>query len=264
LIKNNRENEENVAMFEMVPVIIGTVAAIIATSVGLRTLLKRPHIIFLLQKADFCLYNKEQEERISLLLASVGNKKRRFLGEMAKKVSVLVVFRVPSRDKRPGLNASALIPYFKSFGGRQKIVEQLASEEDIQKALEDYSFDRTERDIPQGRGEYLTIAYGIEKTNRLYLASDPPIEIPLPPHKKATKRPKSDFTACLFRLESAGENLPSTLSEGSIICGDSWNNWSFPTKMTALYTPSRFRNLLLRLGIRREAKILKSINAHED
>ena len=251
-------------MFESVPMIVGTIAAIIAASVGLRTLLKGPHIIFSLQKADFCLYNTEHEERISLLLASVGNKKQRFLGEMAKKVSVLVVFRVPSRDKWPGLNASALIPYFKSFGGRQKIVEQLASEEDIQQALEDYSFDRTERDIPQGRGEYLTVAYGIEKTNKLYLASNPPIEIPLPPHVKATKKPKSHFTACFFRLEIAGENLPSTLSEGSVIFGDSWNNWSFPVKVTTLHTPSKFRNLLLRLGIRREARILKSKNAHKD
>jgi hypothetical protein len=260
MIRNKKEKEENGAMFELVPVIVMITAGIITASVGLRTLLKGPHITFSLQKADFCLYNREHEERISLLLAPVANKKQRFFGETAKKVSASVIFRAPCDGERLGLNASAGLPWMKSFGSRQKIVEQLRSEEDIQSALEDHLFDRTERDIPQGRGEYLIVAYGIEKTNKLYLASNPPIEIPLPPHVKALKKPKIVFTGCFFRLEIAGENLPSTLSEGSVIFGDSWSNWSFPAKVTTIRTPSKFRNLLLRLGIRQEVKVLQSKN----
>lgn len=250
-------------MFELLSVIVGITAGIIAASVGLRTLLKAPHITFSLQKADFRLYNREHEERISLLLAPVANKKQFFLGEMAKKASALVLFRAPSEDKWPGLNASAGLPWMKSLGGRQKIDEQLKSEDDIQQALEDHLFDRTERDIPQGRGEYLVVAYGIEKNNKLYLASNPPIEILLPPPVKVSKKPKIAFPACFFRLEIAGENLPSTLSEGSVIFGESWSDWWFPAKVITMRTPSKFRNLLLRLGIGREIKVLKSKTARK-
>ena len=247
-------------MFELVYIIVGTIAAIIGATVGLRTLLKHPHITFSLQKVDFCLCSRGCEERISLLLALVVNKKRRFFGEIAKKVSASVIFRAPSDDEWPGLNASAGLPWMRPFGSRQKIAEQLKSEEDIQQALENHLFDRTERDIPQGRGECLIVAYGVEKTNKLYLASNPPIEIPLPHTVKAPSKPKIVLTGCFFRLEIAGENLPSTLSEGSIILGNSWNNWSVPSKVITIRTPSKLRNLLLRLGICREVKVLKPIN----
>ena len=172
-------------MLELVPVIVGVIAGIIGASLGLRVLLKGPHITFSLQKADFRLFNQEQEEKLSLLLASVANRKKPFFGEMAKKVSVLVLFRAPSDDNWPGLNASAGLPWLKSFGGKKGIVEQLKSEGDIKRAVEEHVFDRTDRNIPEGRGEFLVVAYGVEKSNKLYLAANPPIEIPLPPPARA-------------------------------------------------------------------------------
>jgi hypothetical protein len=71
-------------MFELIPIIMGIAASIITASQDLHTLLKGPHITFSLKKADFCL-NREHEERISLPLAPVANKRQRFLVKRRKR-----------------------------------------------------------------------------------------------------------------------------------------------------------------------------------
>lgn len=253
-------------MFDWITVIVGIIGVIgsaIGAFVGLRTLLKKPHIVFSLpKKAEISLYNEESDENLTLLMAPVANKKKLGFGDVAKKVSAMVIYRAPVDDKKVGLNANIEVPWLKSFGSRTKIAGQLNSEEDIGRALEDRLFDRKERDIPQGRGEHLAVAYGIEKTNKLFLASNPPIEIPLPSPKK--QQMGFRMSACPLRLEVAGENLSSTLSEGTVIVGDSWKNWGFPERVETMWTPSRLRNLLLRLGFGREVKILGSKTSHED
>lgn len=251
-------------MLDLIPVIagiIGITGGVIGAFVGLRALLRKPHIIFSLpKKAKISFYNEENEENITLLMAPVANKKKLGFGDVAKKVSAMVIYRAPADDNKWRLNANIDLPWLKSFGTRTKIVGQLNSEEDIRKALEDHLFDRKEREIPQGRGEHLAVAYGVEKTDKLFLASNPPIGIPLPPPKKR----QTAYTSCPFRLEVAGENLSSTVSEGTMIVGNSWNNWSIPEKVTTLWTPSRFRNILLCLGFGREVKVLGSKTSRED
>jgi len=251
-------------MFDSIPVIITIITVtgtIIAVFIGIRTLLKSPHITFsLFKKAEISIYNQENEENITLLTAPIANEKKRYFGDTAKKVSAMVIYRAPFNDNQLGLNASISLPWLDSYGIRTRIVGKLISEKDIKRALENHFFDRKDRDIPQGRGEHLAVAYGIEKVNKLFFASNPPIEIPLPPPKKRG----TDFTVCPLRLEVAGENLSSTVSEGTVIMANSWNNLAVPKKVTTIKTPSKIRNLLLRMGIGREVKVLGSKNHQED
>lgn len=142
-------------MFDLITIIVsifGISGAIITVIVGIRTLRKRPRITFSLKKVEISLNAQEHEEKVTLLLAPVGNEKQRFTGDVAKKVSGMVLYRAPIDDGTVGLNASIDLPWIKtSFGASIRTVKQLKSEEDIQLALEEHLFDRKERDIPQGR-----------------------------------------------------------------------------------------------------------------
>ena len=248
-------------MFDSILIIVPIVGAIVGVLVGIRTLRKRPHIIFsLFKKAEISIYNEENEEKISLLSAPIANEKKRYFGDTAKKVSAMVLYRAPTNDGKLGLNASISLPWIDFYGTRTRIVGPLKTEKDIQRALENHFFDRKERDIPQGRGEHLAVAYGIKKVNKLFLASNPPIEIPLPPPKKRGK----ELRVCFLALEVAGENLSSTVSEGTMIIADRWDNYGYPKKVTTLKTPSKIRNLLLRMGVGREVKVLGSESHQED
>lgn len=144
------------------------------------------------------------------------------------------------------------LPWLESFGTRTRVFEQLESEEDILRALEAHLFERKDMDIPQGREKYMAVAYGIEKTDKLFLASSPPIEIPLPPPEKRQEM----FTSCPLRLEVAGENFQSTYSEGTVIIANSWVNWSIPSEVRTIMTPSKIRNLLIRIGFGRKVKVI--------
>jgi hypothetical protein len=245
---------ESIPIIELIPIIIGIIGAAIGASVAVRSWLKGPHVTFSLEKAAFSLDAQGHDENIALLMAPVANKKKRFIGDAAKRVSGLVLYRAPVNDEKFGLNAAVGLPWLKPFGTRTRLDKQLKSEEDIQQALEEHLFDRLERDIPQGRGEYLAVAYGVAKTNRLFLASNPPIEIPLPPPEKVPMV----LTSCFLRLEVAGENVPSTLSEPTVIVAGDWKNWQCPKAVTTIRTPSKFRNLLLRMGFHRKVKVLES------
>ncbi len=250
-----------IEVFDLILIIITIVGAIVGVLVGIRTQLKRPHILFsLFKKAEISIYNEENEEKISLLSAPIANEKKQYFGDVAKKVSALVLYRAPTNDGKLGLNASIDLPWLDSYGTRIRIVGQLKTEKDVQRALENYLFDRKERDIPQGRGEHLAVAYGIKKVNKLFLASNPPIEILLPPPKKRGK----ELWGCFLALEVAGENLASTVSDGTMIIADRWNNLTFPKKVTTLKTSSKIRNLLLRMGVGREVKVLGSKSHQED
>ena len=81
--------------------------------------------------------------------------------------------------------------------------------------------------------------------NKLFLATDPPVEILLPSSKKS----QVAFTACPFRLEVAGENIPSTFSEGSMIFGNSWNNWTIPKEI-------RTRRLDKKIKLGKKVKVI--------
>jgi hypothetical protein len=186
-----------------------------------------------------------------LLTAPIANEKKVF-GDTARKVSGLILYRVPEDENPFGPSASSEIPWIGFYGTQVRVNGQLKSDKDIQSALESSVFDRKERDIPQGRGEHLVVAYGIEKANKLFLASNPPIEIPLPPlNEKGMK-----LHTCSLRLEVAGENLESTVSDGTMIVADSWNNIGVSSEIKTLRTPSKIKNLLIRMGIGQDAKIL--------
>lgn len=74
-------------MFELILTIVAATCSIIAAFAAIRALLKGPHITFSLTKAEISLYNQEHEESITLLMASVANKKKSYFGDVAKKVS---------------------------------------------------------------------------------------------------------------------------------------------------------------------------------
>jgi hypothetical protein len=232
---------------------IGACASITALIIVARTLFKGPRVTFSLKKTDISFYNQENTENITLLFAPIVNPKRWFLGDTAKKLSGLVLYRAPSDENWPGLNASIGLPWLKTFEIRIRIDEQLKSKEGFQKTFETCLFDRKEKDIPQGRGECLAVAYGVERLHKLFLASDPSIEIPLP-----SGTDPQTFNATWLRLEVAGENLKSSQSEGTMILARDWKNWTYPTAVMTLYTPSKLRNLLLLLGFGRKKKVLES------
>lgn len=241
-------------MFDLIPIIVGILSLIVAITLGIRTLRKRPFIFFqLFRKTEMTIANGKRKEKIALLSAPVGNKVRSFFGDTAKKTSVNVLYEARSQDGKVQVYAGEM-PWLNTYGTRIEIKDQLENQKDIQDALEKHLFCREKRDIPQGRGEHLAVAYGIEKTNRLFLATKPPIEITLP--SKQNRRLK--MHASRLALEIAGENLSSTVSRMTMIIAIDWNNFTFPKKMELIYAPSRFRRILLRLGIGRETKILGS------
>lgn len=250
-------------MFDLILVMfstIGAIGAIVAIIIGIRTLLKHPFIFFnLFKRTEITIYNGREEEKIALLSAPIGNKKKRFFGDTAKKISVNVLYYAPSKDGkvRPHSNE---IPWLYSYGTRIEIEGTLRTRRDIQKALEKHFFNREKLDIPQGRGEHLAVAYGIEKSNKMFLATNPPIELPLPPHQNRWKVMHSYTLA----LEVAGENLPSSQSRSTVLFAFNWNNFSVPKRVTAIYTPNKIRNFLLSIGIGREKKVLGSDSNQED
>ena len=222
--------------------------------VGLRTFRRGPHIGFALDKTELFFDNPKDTQNVTLLIAYISNKKRRFLGDTAKKLSGRVLYRTPSKDNWPGLNATACLPWLRPSLAHVRINEKLRLDKDFQRVFETQLFERTEKDIPQGRGEVLAVAYGIEKTNKLFFASSPPIEVPLPTSVKH----KEVLTHCSLRLEVAGENLSSKCSEGTVIVAKNWKEWSYLVTVSTLHTPSRIRNLLLRIGIGRKVKVISS------
>jgi hypothetical protein len=242
----------SVETYELVITLLTMVAAACTIFGLVIRVLRGPHVAFMLDKAEIVLCNKKHKENITLLMASVANRKKYLFGDVAKKISAMVVYRAPVRDGKVGLNALIDLPWLRPFSASTQVSFQLKSEEDIRAVLENQFFDRQSVDIPQGRAGYLAVAYGIEKTDRLFLASNPPIEIHLPPPEKR----HDTFTSCPFRLEVAGENLQSIYSEGTVIMANSWRNWSIPTEVITLFTPSRTRNLLLRIGFGRKKKVL--------
>lgn len=155
---------------------IGASASIAAIIIATRTFLKGPRITFALKKTDISFYNQKNTENVALLIAMIANPKRWFWGDTAKKLSVMVLYQAPSDEDWPGLNASIDLAWLKPSQARIRIDEQPESKEDFQGILENYLFEHTEKDIPQGRGECVAVAYGIERLNKLFLASNPPIE----------------------------------------------------------------------------------------
>lgn len=230
------------------------IAGIIGLVVKILTLRKRPHIFFsLFNRAEISIYNEEDEERISLVTAPIGNEKKRFFGETAKKVSAMLIYEAPSGERQYSNICNLNLPWVVgSYPPRIKTKSPLKSERDIQKALEQKLFDWKERDIPEGRGDHLVLAYGIEKGNKVFFATKPAIGIPLP----STKKRGAQFTVAFLRLEVAGENLASTLSNFTFIMASKWDDINVPTNLIKVSTPSRLRNFLLRIGLCREVKVL--------
>jgi hypothetical protein len=241
-------------IFSVTVAIIGLVASIITVIAGFYVF-RKPHLSFILDKAIFSLTNGASEKAdISLLLALVSNMKRRFLGDTAKSVTACLFFRSePVTGKSMGLDSSIGLPWLENFAVTNKIPEKLTSQEDIMNALEKHLFERKETNIPQGRGRGLAVAFGIEKTNKMFFASDPPIEITLPP----PNQPRVAFHAVFLNLEIAGENLASRQEAGTLLMVKNWNEWTIPTKVEKLSTPSIWKNMLLNFGIGRKQKVIK-------
>lgn len=237
----------------LIPIAAG-IAAIMGAIVTIMTLRKRPHIFFsLFNRTEISIYNDETEQRISLLTAPIGNEKKRFFGETAKKLSAMLIYEAPPNSGRYSHVGNLSLPWVVgSYKPRIKTSRPLKSESNIQKALEHLLFDWKERDIPQGRGDNLAVAYGIEKVNKLFFATKPVLGIPLP----STKKQGARFAVAFIRLEIAGDNLASTLSDMTLIMASNWKDMNFPEKATIVKTPSKLRNFLLRIGFGREVKIL--------
>lgn len=243
-------------MFDIVSVLVTVItvaASIIGVVLGI-VILKKPHITFALHKSIVSLVNEEKEEEtLSLLWASIANKKKLYLGDVAKNITVCVLYRAPASDNSVGLNFSNGLPWsLETFTPRTKISQKLSSCEDVQNALEQHFFMRKETDLPQGRATGLAVAYGIKSINKIFLATKPPIEIPLP----NPDRPQEAFTGCFLRLEVAGENLASTQSEGTFIMARDWKNWSVPSKVETIRSSNILENALLRIGFRRRKRVI--------
>jgi hypothetical protein len=241
-------------IFSVTVAIIGLVAAIITVITGLYVF-KKPHLSFILDKANFSLTNEAREKAdISLLYALVSNKKKQFLGDVAKSVTACLFYRSePVSEKSMGLDSSIGLPWLENFTVTNKISEKLTSQEDIMNALEKHLFERKETNIPQGRGRGLAVALGIKKNNRMFFASNPPIEITLP----SPNQPQVAFHAVFMNLEIAGENLASKQEAGTMLMVKNWNEWTIPTKVETLLTPSNWKNMLLNFGIGRKQKVIK-------
>jgi len=234
--------------------IIGLVATIITIITGLYVF-RKPHLSFILDKADFSLTNNASEKAdISLLFALVSNKKKQLLGDAAKNVTACLFYRSePVTEKSIGLDSSIGLPWLENFTVNNKIPEKLTSQEDIINALEKHLFERKETNIPQGRTRGLAVAFGIEKTNKMFFASNPPIGIILPSPNQA----QATFHAVFLNLEIAGENLASKQEAGTLLIVKNWNEWTVPSKVETLLTPSIWKNMLLNLGIGRKKKFIK-------
>jgi hypothetical protein len=242
-------------MFDVVSAVI-TIISIAASIIGVFLgilILKKPHITFTLDKSKISLYNEEKEEEtVSLLWASIANKKKRYLGDTAKNITACVLYRAPANDNSVEPNFSNGLPWLETFTSRTKIPQKLSSYEDVLGALEQHFFIRKETNLPQGRATGLAVAYGIKSINKIFLATKPPVEIPLPHPDK----PHVAFTGCFLRLEVAGENLVSTQSEGTFIMARDWENWTVPSKVETIRSSNMLETALLRIGMSRKQKVV--------
>ena len=241
-------------MFDTALIVFSIAGTVFGVFVGIRTLFKKPRIDFSLDKTIVTLYNGKKEQKVALLIAQIANKRKRVLGDVAKGITSCVLYRAPIEDDYIGLNSSIGLPWLENFKSRTRVSGNLDTQEEIVNALENCLFERKESDLPQGRARGLAVVYGLESTNKLFLASNPAIEIPLPPKDID---PKAVFSACFFRLEIAGENLPSTQSEGSVIIANSWSTWTFPERVETTHSTDKFENFLLGIGRGRKTKVIK-------
>lgn len=241
-------------IFSVTVAIIGLVATIITAITGFYVF-RKPHSSFTLDKANFSLTNDAKEgANISLLFAQVSNEKRQFLGDVAKNGTACLLYRSePDNEKSMGLDSSIGLPWLENFTVSNKIPEKLTSQEDIMNALEKHLFERKGTDIPQGRGRGLAVALGIEKTNKMFFASNPPIEIILP----SPNQTQVPFHGVFLNLEIAGDNFASKQEAGTLLMVKNWNEWGVPSNVETLFTSSIWKNVLLNLGIGRKQKIIK-------
>lgn len=235
--------------------ILGGIGVVVTLIVGIRSLFRRPQIRFnLFDRAKITLYNESTTQRLFIISAPIANTKKGFFGDSAKKTIGMIHYRAPTEEENDfvGLNTAISLPWLNNYSQKIKVSGKLDTEEEIREALEKTLFDRTENNIPQGMGNHLAVAYTIEKTNKMFLASNPPIQIEFPKYKKN----RTQFAMCSLRLSIAGENIPSTISKGTFIMANRWDNFTVPEKIVTEKTPSKIRNFLLRLGIGKNQEIL--------
>lgn len=243
------------SLLDILP-IVGVLSVIVGIIEGVRRMTKGPHLTFLLQRADTVVSSNGFSQGVSFLLAYVHNEKRRLIGDVARKITVRALYNVRLENNKDVATAAADLPWLKSFEKDLKLLQQPKSEKDLIREFEENFFQRIKVDIPQGREEILAVLFGLEQSNKLYLASNPPVELPLP--KKANQ--SVVLTSHALGLDAAGDNLPSTFSKPIMIIAESWNNWSYVKESRLISTPSAFRNLLLRLRIGGKTSFIKGIN----
>lgn len=241
---------------EEISVIVGIaslIAAVITIAISISHI-RKPRIIFKLQRANITLTSKGRKEGVSFLVAHVINKKGLF-GDAAKDVNVKIVYKVkPNSEDDDRTTASTDLPWIRPTTDTVPIEQHLKTEKDLLKAVKTTFFDWSSHNIPQGRDEIVAVAFGIERSNKLFLASDNRIEMPI-----AKDARRLNFIPIC--LEVAGSNVSSQLSKSTMILAGGWNNWTFPEKAVLVHTPSRLRNLLLRLGFKEETKFIDGLKS---
>ena len=238
-------------LYNIYTIVIVIGLATLLSLLELRKNIRKPKIHMSLGRAKLSIRDNTKSVKISLLLANVWNKNS-FFGDFAKQISVNLLVHEPINEGEI-VQISTGLPFLKEVGAETYSSNEIQSEKDIIEQLEATYFQRSKNEIPQGRGETLVVAYGIEFGNKLFFASNPPMEIPLPKNdeKQWHMRLKP------FNLEVAGENLASLQMDGNQIMFEGWDKWSYMNSEEIIHTPSKFQNFLIQLGFKKKIKLLK-------
>lgn len=213
--------------------------------VSLLVQLKRPHITFSLIHSRLPVHlNGKLLKELDILAASVVNQKGR-LGDSARGIRCALMRNAIDLDRNALGTFYHELPWTRDHTDEIRVTKIPQTETDFAKLLEAGLFTRDPLTLPQGHGAVVAIAYRIKDGSRILYASRRPVESDIPPEEK-----KGLWVP--FRIEVAGENLPSTVSNPSFLTVFRGQPWTVPESSRLQFSPSKLRNSLLRLGIQTE------------
>lgn len=236
-------------LIEVLATVISTIVAIVPIIIYLT---KKPHLTFALQRAVLKVVIEGKTENVSILLARVSNLKKRFSGDTAKGTECSILRTALIKDRVDPIAFISDLPWLQSYETELSINSPINTDLDLLKVLETQVFRRMPQTIPQGHSQTAIVMLAFERSNRFYWATNPPEELRI-------SKEESRFIIHPFQLEVAGENAPSTASNGTLLIPFGWNNWSYPNKVALVRTPSKIMNFLLNKGLmKRQEPVIES------
>jgi hypothetical protein len=223
----------------LVAVISGVVAAG-AALVVIPLMLRGPRLTFGLIYGVLPLTIGNLAKEIRFLMVQVENNKR-WLGDSARDVQCSLLNSV-TMDGIPGVRGIANpLPWVKDYPDEVKLPK--APSGDFADLLEPNVFERGPKNIPQGHSRVAVVLCAIKDGRQVYFAASHPIHLRIPEDDR-------QMVLTPMLLEVAGDNVPSTRSEGTVVMTTPTGDWTVPNSVRLLSSPNKLQSFGMKIGIR--------------